>query len=56
MEIWDQLCQLLRARVVSVEDVSNKVRDPPAWCPAACACADAARTNLAALTFSTYST
>lgn len=26
MEVWDQLCLLLRARVVSVEDVSNKVR------------------------------
>ena len=30
MEIWDQLCRLLRARVVSVEDVSNKVHALPA--------------------------
>lgn len=25
MAIWDNLCQLLRARQISVEDVSNKV-------------------------------
>ena len=25
MVIWDNLCQLLRAREISVEDVSNKV-------------------------------
>lgn len=25
MEIWDKLCVMLRARKVSVEDVSNKV-------------------------------
>ena len=29
MDIWDQLCRLLRARVVSVEDVSNKARPAP---------------------------
>ncbi len=32
MDIWDQLCRLLRARVVSVEDVSNKARPAP-WAP-----------------------
>ena len=25
MQIWDRLCQLLRMRQISVEDVSNKV-------------------------------
>ena len=31
MEIWDRLCVMLRARGVSVEDVSNKARlRPPA--------------------------
>ena len=25
MDLWDHLCTILRARVVSVEDVSNKV-------------------------------
>lgn len=25
MSLWDHLCVILRARVVSVEDVSNKV-------------------------------
>lgn len=25
MTMWDRLCELLRAREVSVEDVSNKV-------------------------------
>ena len=25
MTLWDRLCELLRAREVSVEDVSNKV-------------------------------
>ena len=32
MNIWDNLCDLLRARKVSVEDVSNKV------CAGACLC------------------
>ena len=27
MDLWDRLCCLLRARTVSVEDVSNKVND-----------------------------
>ena len=27
MNLWDHLCTILRARVVSVEDVSNKVGD-----------------------------
>ena len=26
MNLWDHLCTLLRARVVSTEDVSSKVR------------------------------
>ena len=25
MDLWDHLCTTLRARIVSVEDVSNKV-------------------------------
>ena len=29
MEIWDKLCTMLRARKVSVEDVSNKVAHLP---------------------------
>ena len=28
MGMWDSICQLLRAREVSVEDVSNKVHQP----------------------------
>ncbi len=28
MNLWDHLCTVLRARIVSVEDVSNKVRLP----------------------------
>lgn len=29
MDVWDRLCSLLGARVVSVEDVSNKARRLP---------------------------
>ena len=29
MSLWDHLCTILRARIVSVEDVSNKVDDSP---------------------------
>ena len=28
MNLWDHLCTVLRVRIVSVEDVSNKVRLP----------------------------
>ena len=34
MNIWDSLCHMLRARQVSVEDVSNKVRPAAAGLPA----------------------
>lgn len=32
MDIWDKLCIMLRARKVSVEDVSNKVHHLPYTC------------------------
>lgn len=28
MDLWDQLCTFLRARKITVEDVSNKVHPP----------------------------
>ena len=38
MNIWDSLCELLRARKVSVEDVSNKVRCQACLCLLNCTC------------------
>ena len=35
MNLWDHLCTILRARVVSTEDVSSKVRALPQL-PAPC--------------------